>query len=273
MFARRAAAEDSTEANPHHFALLSDTHIPGDPKVTSRGVNMHDHLKAVASRLVALPKKPAAVLMNGDCAHLTGQEQDYQALQGLIAPIRAAGMPIHMGLGNHDDRAKFRSELEIEADDVWKHVTVVESPRANWFVLDSLDNVNKAPGQLGDKQLKWLAEALDARPNKPALVVVHHDLDGRGGSLQDSEALFEVLATRSQTKAIFYGHTHDWRITQRHDLHLVNLPPVAYVFRPGQPSGYVDAELLADGVKLTLRTVDPSHKANGEESTLRWRSG
>ena len=55
----------------------------------------------------------------------------------------------------------------------WKKL--VEGPRANWFLLDSLDEPNKTPGVLGDKQVAWLGQALDARANKPAILVAHHN--------------------------------------------------------------------------------------------------
>jgi hypothetical protein len=65
-----------------------------------------------------------------------------------------------------------------------------------------------------------------------------------------------VHANRS--KAYIYGHTHTWKV--EHDdsgLHLVNLPPVAYAFKDGDPSGWVHAMLEPDGMSLALRCIDP----------------
>lgn len=62
------------------FALLSDTHVPNSPVVMGGGVNMTQNLKNVVAQLVELERKPAAVLINGDCAYLKGLPADYENL-------------------------------------------------------------------------------------------------------------------------------------------------------------------------------------------------
>jgi hypothetical protein len=52
----------------------------------------------------------------------------------------------------------------------------------------------------------------------------------------------------------------------------VNLPPVAYVFSAGQPSGWVQATLEDKGIQLELRCVDTAHKAHGQVTKLQWRA-
>ena len=54
-------------------------------------------------------------------------------------------------------------------------------------------------------------------------------------------------------------------------LHLVNLPPVSYVFKDGEPSGWVHAMLEQDGMSLALRCIDPKHKLHGQSVALKWR--
>ena len=118
------------------------------------------------------------MLVNGDCAYLKGQSGDYQQFLGLIDPIRQAGCPIHLAMGNHDDRKNFWEALPADTDRVKeieeRQVLVVESPRADWVMLDSLDKTNSTPGILGDPQLQWLAKELDQRTKKPVIVLVHH---------------------------------------------------------------------------------------------------
>ncbi|MCG8584689.1 MAG: hypothetical protein MI757_08265, partial [Pirellulales bacterium] len=46
-----AYAEASASHDPHRFALLADTHVPGNPKATNRGTNMYDNLAAVSKQL------------------------------------------------------------------------------------------------------------------------------------------------------------------------------------------------------------------------------
>ena len=266
------------EVNPNRFALLADTHIDGDPATEARGVVMAEHFQLVRQELLSDGAGHAAALVGGDCAYLTGQSQDYVTLLRLLEPLREAGMPVHLALGNHDNRERLWSALEQRGTCpqaiVERHLTVIQSPHANWFVLDSLDETDKTPGVLGQQQIDWLGEALDQNPQKPALLMVHHNLDWREGTtgLTDTEQLFQVCEKRSQVKAIFYGHTHHVSFTQKQGIHLVNLPPVAYVFREGDPSGWVDAEVRQDGIDLRLRSVDPSHPLHDKVTKLDWSS-
>ncbi len=48
---------------------------------------------------------------------------------------------------------------------------IIETPMANWILLDSLRFVNKTEGEIGEKQLKWLTGLLDANPDKPAVIL------------------------------------------------------------------------------------------------------
>lgn len=273
---RLLAAEKSTD--PDSWALLSDIHLAADRRLVARGINMTDHFTSVSRELLALPQRPAGVFITGDCADISGETGDYRQVASLLQPIRGAQMPVHLALGNHDNRERFWDALQEEkaaprplAD---RQVALVRTPRANWFVLDSLEKTLSAPGWLGREQLDWLAGALDANPDKPALVLIHHNpgLSGNLG-LKDTAALFEILRPRKQVKAYIFGHTHAWKVwPDKSGIHLVNLPPVAYVFQTGEPAGWVHATLEDNGIRLELRCVDPTHKSNGQIVQLQWRA-
>jgi len=264
--------------DPNSWALLSDTHLAADRHLVARNINMTDHFTKVSSELLALPKRPAGVFITGDCAYNSGQSADYRHVADLLEPIRQGQMPVHLALGNHDNRERFWDALPEEkaakrplAD---RQVALLRGPRANWFVLDSLEETLATPGLLGRAQLDWLAGALDANRNKPALVLVHHNpgLTGNVG-LKDTAALFAVIRPRKQVKAYIFGHTHAWNVWQDESgIHLINLPPVGYVFQADAPAGWVHALLERDGMQLELRSVDPAHKSHGQVNKLQWRA-
>ena len=64
-----------------------------------------------------------------------------------------------------------------------RHVSVIEADRANWFLLDSLEQVNVTHGLLGKEQIGWLARALDARPDK------HPEMEAEHTGLKRTEGL------------------------------------------------------------------------------------
>jgi len=268
---------DVSTVDADRFALLSDIHIAADRAKVSRMANMADNLVKAVAEVTKLSPRPVAGFINGDLAFGTGESGDYATMLELLKPLREAGLPLHVTMGNHDHRARFLAAVPAEQVDkspvADRVACLVESPRANWFVLDSLMQTNETPGVVGEEQLKWLAGALDAREAKPAIVMVHHnpDLDPTHKALTDTAALLALLTPRKQVKALLFGHTHAWSVKQQDGLHLVNLPAVAYPFQDGYPIGWVDWQLADDGAKLELRCVDPGHKQQGERHELKWR--
>lgn len=273
---RLLAADKKVE--PGSWALLSDIHIHADPSFKVRGINMTQHLTGACEQVLKLATRPAGVFINGDCAYNSGKPEDYRQVSRLLDPVRAAGIPIHMTVGNHDDRENFTGAFPdaktAEAPE-GRCVSLVKTDRANWLMLDSLEKTLATPGLLGAAQLKWLAQTLDANPGKPAIVMVHHNpgLEGGNMGLKDTLAFLEVIRPRTQVKAYVFGHTHTWRVEKDSSgLHLVNLPAVSYVFKEGEPSGWVHASVSESGMSLELNCTDPAHPANGQTMRLNWRS-
>lgn len=285
-----------TEADPSSWILFSDAHIAADRELVARDVKMAANLGACVKQALGAHGTAAGAFLSGDCAYLFGKPEDYATLAALLQPLRTAGLPIHLMMGNHDERANFLASLDKpEAPSPVEHriVGLVESPLVNWFMLDSLDKTNKTPGVLGPEQRAWLEKSLDAHGDKPAIVVVHHNVipaapgdagNGASGtveaakqhalrnSLTDSGELLAILSPRRQVKACIYGHTHAWSVLRETSgIHLINLPPTAYVFKAGMPIGWVHALLRKDGMKLTLNCLDPAHTQHGAVADLAWR--
>ena len=278
-FAPKLYAELSAKpGDPDTFFLISDTHIAADAAAWNRGVNMADNLSACIRELAAWPVKPAAVIVNGDLALKEGLPEEYTGFGKSVEPLRALA-PLHLSLGNHDQRENFWNAFPRDAA---KSKTVpprqtafFPGDRANWFLLDSLDITNKTPGELGSDQLSWLAHELDLRPQKPALVVVHHDpqFPTPTSGLRDTAALMEMLAPRRQVKALIFGHTHDWHIASHASgIHLINLPPTSYLFKQGRPNGWVRCTLAGDSAEFELRSLDAKHPEHAQVKKLEWRA-
>jgi 3',5'-cyclic AMP phosphodiesterase CpdA len=270
------AAGKTTDANS--WALLADIHIAADRALVLRGVKMADNFTAVGRELLALPKRPAGVISAGDLAVNKGEPGDYATFNDLLKPLRAADIPVHLVLGNHDDRehlcAAFKGTRPAKPLVPDRHVAILRTRLANWFLLDSQDKTLGVPGSLGEAQRAWLARELDANSKKPTILVAHHDAGEGEGSLQDAKEFLEIIRPRRQVKAYVFGHTHVWKVAQDPSgIHLINLPPVAYVFMEGDPNGWVHATLERDGARLELRCLDPKHTKHGQAFDLKWRAG
>ena len=266
-------------AEENSWALFSDIHLAADRSLKVRGINMTEHFKAVSRELQALPKRPVGLFITGDCAYNSGETGDYAVVSDLLKPIRKQGLPVHLALGNHDNRERFweafTQEKAAKRPLSDRQTSLLQTNSVNWFILDSLEKTLSTPGLLGQEQLDWLSRTLDANSSKPAIVLVHHNpgLEGGNMGLKDTFPFLEILRPRRQVKAYIYGHTHDWKIqTDNTGLHLVNLPPVAYVFQEGKPAGWIHARLRIDGMQLELRCVDTAHKEHGRKVDLTWRT-
>jgi len=273
------AVRAAAPADEHSWALLADPHIAADRAAVSRGAKLADKLAAAVKEVLALPTLPANVLINGDCALKLGEPGDYATFADLIKPLREARMTLHLTLGNHDDRATFRKVLESQQEAVRpladRNVAIVRTARANFFLLDSLDVVDKTPGHLGEAQLAWLARHLDLNADTPAIVCVHHNLnDARAqNGIVDSKPLLAVLEPRKHVKAYIFGHTHVWSVKEHASgIHLVNLPAVGYPFAETQPTGWVHCMLTETGATVKLSSLDPKHAAHGQTVDLKWRA-
>lgn len=261
------------------FAFFSDMHIAADATLKHSGVNMADNLAACVRELAAWPVKPATVIVNGDLAFESGLPGDYGTFGKFIEPVRALAS-MHLLLGNHDERENFWKafprDVAKQGSRLHRQATVFASDRANWFLLDSLEVTDAAPGEFGTTQLDWLARELAARPDKPAILVGHHNLQAPGSTtgLKDSAAFEELFTRHRQVKAFIFGHTHNWHVEQHPSgVQLVNLPPTAYVFKEGRPSGWVRGTLARDGAEFELRSLDPQHPEHAQVKQLKWREG
>ncbi len=264
--------------DPNRFVLLADIHISEDSEKVARQIYPTQTFEQARGEYLGVDWRPAGVIVAGDCAFNSGETGDYQQLRKLAAPI---AMPIVLAMGNHDNRESFwevfPDQQVVPAPVPGRHVRLIEAPHADWFILDSLDKTNSTPGRMGALQLQWLADQLDRRPEKPALLVAHHyplvegNEDMLKSALLDTEEFYKVILPRKRVKAFIFGHSHRWEHARVDGLHLVNLAALAWLFDAKQPRGWADAQLRPDGLRLTLQCLDTSHEAHGRPLELAWR--
>ena len=282
MSSRALLASDSAGVgvDPNRVALLADTHISADPNLAYLGtkwpgspvkegehesVNMAQCLAEAAKSVIALNPRPAHLIVNGDCALSNGREAEYKEFLRLVEPIRAAGITVHVTIGNHDNRENLWKLLPfLKKEQMGVQAGVVELPHANLVLLDS-----GRKGILGDEQLNWLAKQLDERADKPALIFGHFNPVPNSGvrpckAMPDGPSLLKLLAERKHARGYFHGHTHEWQYDRRGHLHLINQPAVSYYFGKGHAHGWVDMKLTESSTDLELHCINRKHPQHGD---------
>ncbi|WP_410656944.1 metallophosphoesterase family protein [Amycolatopsis sp. lyj-112] len=187
---------------------LSDPHIVADP-----GGRLHgrvDTLAVLESALDTVTRSGAEVhglLLTGDLTD-DGSPVAYRRLR---AAVERLGVPIVYAMGNHDDRAAFRSELLGKPGSEPYHATH-EIDGVRIVVLDST-RPGRHDGHLDDDQLKWLrTELVKPAPRGTVLVVHHPPLPSPVPTvhllrLRDAGRLAESLAG-SDVRLVVTGHAH-----------------------------------------------------------------
>jgi len=173
------------------------------------GARPAESLRRVVARIGELPVVPEFCLISGDLAQESGVE-GYRFLKGLLEPLVERGIPILVGMGNHDQRAAFREGFLGEAggdERPYFHAATLGGVRI--LMLDTLIP-GAIEGMVGEEQLGWLAEQLSQESEAETIVVMHHPpaFTGLGeGHLRDVEALRRVLAGR-RVLGVLAGHVH-----------------------------------------------------------------
>ncbi|MDA9962424.1 metallophosphoesterase [Opitutales bacterium] len=278
------AADHFARLDQNRVALLADTHISANPNLVYPGtkwpgspvkegehesVNMAKCLAESAKSVTALNPLPAHLIINGDCAMSRGTQAEYKELFMLLEPIRVAGITVHVTIGNHDNRENLWKLLPfLKQEQMGIQAGVIELPHANLILLDS-----GRKGILGEKQLSWLAQELDRRTDKPALVFGHFNPYPNRGvrpikGMGDGSSLLKLLAKRKHARAYLYGHTHEWQQDQRDHLQLINQPAVSYYFGKGHAHGWLDMKLTERSAHLELHCIDPKHLQHGDRRRI-----
>lgn len=271
-----APADASDRIDENLIAVLNDTHIGCQQALDSA---IPKNLRNTIDWLLALSHRPAVVIINGDLALKDGRRGDYERFAKLIAPLQAAGVPLHLTMGNHDDRAVFFDVLKQCANAVdSKHISRVELRGANLFLLDSLKATMVTQGQLGQRQIDWLTKTLDSHAGKPALLFAHHNPRLGGdplhfpGGLEDSDPLWRAIESRKHVKAYLHGHIHHRDFYQHKGIHILNTPATSYVAdKKTSATGWTMLRLKAEGAVATTHTHQEDHPWNGGMAELKWR--
>jgi hypothetical protein len=163
-------------------------------------------------------RRPGLLAMLGDLTNQGGSAAAWEELDALLAPVRAAGIPLLAVLGNHDYWGGRESALQHAA------ARVPQLRRARWFLhrwgrvgLVFLDSNEVALGEpLWSQQRDWYERtlrALDADPGiAAALVLDHHPPFTNSRTTGDEEDVQRAFlpAFFSSRKAVAFvsGHAH-----------------------------------------------------------------
>lgn len=251
-------------AETARYALISDLHISSQVDAEVRGFRPYEALKKILSQVSA--QDWDGLILTGDMARLQGLPEDYQVLKTLLDPLRAK-FPMHVSLGNHDDRTHFLNAFGPQKGEQpvkGKLVSIVENRWARLIMLDTQMSVNQTAGLFGKVQRTWLAEYLKTSSDLPTLLFFHHTPDDNDGAVLDYPRLWEIVRKEKKVKALVFGHSHRWEIGREERVFLVNVPSTAYTFAAGQPVGWTELTISRKGAEFRLHAVGADTSLDGK---------
>ncbi|WP_368417252.1 metallophosphoesterase [Falsiroseomonas sp.] len=154
---------------------------------------------------------PAAfAVVTGDLTH-HGEPAAYRRLAAILEGLP---FPVHLLIGNHDDRAAFSAAFPAAPRDGTGFVQQALPTPAGLFVMLDTQEPGTHAGRLCQARLDWLAATL-AGSAGDVLLFLHHPpfTAGIAGmdkiKLVDADALWAVLAPHAaRLRHIFHGHLH-----------------------------------------------------------------
>jgi len=198
---------------PSHFLVhISDTHLVGHGNDLYGAVDSAARLRGMFDGLAASHARPDALIFTGDLAD-KGEPDAYRTLRSIVTPVaESLGARVIWAMGNHDDRAGFRSALldQQPSDNPVDAVHDVDGLRV--ITLDSTVPGHHY-GEITATQLGWLAGQLEVPAPHGTILALHHPpipsvLDlAVLVELRDQQDLAEVLRG-TDVRSILAGHLH-----------------------------------------------------------------
>lgn len=243
----RAPRQIPTAGAGLRIVQITDIHLERETGGRLAGMDTDASFAHVLGLLDRLPLAPQLILATGDLAN-NGYPEAYRRVRDAFdaRPVPWAWLP-----GNHDER----ESMERVLGDGAPMERVLLAGAWQVILLDS-SVPGEVGGELGEEELARLDTLLAARPDRHALVCLHHQpvpvgcawLDEQ--AIADADRFFEVLGRHPQVRAVLWGHVHQDYNAERAGLRLLASPSTCIQFAP-QSAGF-----RLDDRKPGLRVLD-----------------
>ncbi len=240
------------------FIHLTDTHFLPESGDDLHGIDPARNLRRVIARVREMAVTPACVIISGDLSN-AGDPASYQHFKMALTEIQEAfGVPVLLGLGNHDQRLPFRQIILGEPDAHDETARYYYSQRIGDLRIIVLDSLipGEIHGELGAAQLAWLAEELHNPAPGGDLIVLHHPVLPRGlpraqDYLLADAAAFGALLAKHRILGVLAGHSHVVSAAPFAGTLAITAPAAGFFFDPGTTDGL----RLLDGAGFNLCTI------------------
>lgn len=192
------------------FVVLADIHLVPEGQL-SHGLDTTERLAQAVAYVNETHGDADFVVFAGDLAD-HGEAAAYERFRKTIAPLKP---PVHLTLGNHDNRPTF---LEIFGADMANAETgcldhVIDAGGYRVIVLDSSDPELRGAGRFDPVQINWLKAKLAEVPQMPVVIVLHHNIAPFQVQtdfiiLEEHAEFAEAVLSHAHVRQVISGHVH-----------------------------------------------------------------
>ena len=195
------------------IAQISDIHLC-DGEDTPRKLRAEHRLRSALRSIHRLRPRPVGIIASGDLSE-AGSSASYADFWRIVG--EETDLAVYPAFGNHDVRDAFFAAAPHQAfrrDAGFLQYEVELGEGLRLIVSDTLEEGAHGAG-FCEVRAAWLAKTLDAAPDQPSLVVLHHPPLISGVRWMDpdmpspwTERLKAVIQHRKSILAIASGHLH-----------------------------------------------------------------
>ncbi|MCL4672544.1 MAG: phosphodiesterase [Sphingomonadaceae bacterium] len=210
------------------IAQMTDIHIGFDPDARPEELN-RIRFRQTLDRLLSAPNKVDMLLLTGDLT----DHGDVESFEKIAELLKGCPFPVYAIPGNHDSREGLLAAFpDTPTEDGFIHY-VIEQQGLRIVMLDSFE-----PGRHGGafctRRRDWLRAQLDAHPETPTVLFMHHPPVVSGVDWMDPAPgeewianLAAAIAGHDQVLAIHCGHLHRPIYARFHGVPISVTPSVA----------------------------------------------
>ena len=210
------------------IAQITDIHVGFDPSAGDEEFNYQRFLK-VRDHILAQEVLPDILILSGDLAD-GGDPECYGRLK---RAVDECPFPVYPMTGNHDTRSVLVEAFPGFDDENGFVQYAIELDGLRVLCLDTLDQ-GRHGGAFCEKRSAWVARELDAHPDTPTMIFLHHPPIVTGIDWMDpkvSEPWYKrfhaTMEGRDQIVGIQCGHLHRPVFSQVAGIPLSVTPAVA----------------------------------------------
>ena len=191
------------------FLHITDPHVVA-PGESLYGLDPNARFDACIADIIANHADAEFCVITGDLVH-AGLATAYNVFETYIAQLP---MPVHLLIGNHDDREQFLAAFPHSPRDEHGFIQSVYKNDTGVFLFLDTHVSETSCGGYCERRCEWLRARLNEAASEDVYLCMHHAPFDTGIpaldniSLLDQERLADVITSQRNIRHLFFGHVH-----------------------------------------------------------------